>query len=663
MKSEKVSKIEKDGSETSDSGKAEDGKSKTGKGIKNLLIILAIPLLTAALSNSLTADSAIAPPDEKQDRISPQQDVEFKLTPYNGAKKGACKMTGYNFAPFKINGNTNVSFAFIKYDCNSSLSLRSEYSGEETVYQDGGAVAVAEYNYDDVTKDMLHWNEGVAGYMDVSKQSETVVATPKGVQLVKNDKTLYFAMPSGGEVGWSGAELYYNSTASLKNAVFIPMEYTGENAIAKPIKIESFKPTTLKIYSVTLNDEQIKAIDSAALVGFRNTDGNGRTGTDVKISINKAPDKPVGKYLTEAVPIKNLFGKTFFIDTTNNKTAPEKAYRGHWEVGNVYINKLSEMTEYTGSYRLTGSADRGKPVMVFSNFTGKPYTFNVEADNVNLTTAEGISPFIVKGNGPVTINIIGSGTSDFEANGTGIFYAASNIKITVSVFKVDSKSNVIMKNSATHLQAVSCGPYSSKVTSSVKTEPADFYSYTGGSITKKEDGTFNLSGGSVFMNTEGVTQTHRNLYWYYEGASVQGSFDPAYMAKTEPAVKYSSLLTLKGSLTKDSLLLIDTGDKKSAESEFSVLLSAVSFTSTTKSSPVIVTGKNDVVINLFYSGKNTLTYSKDVPMVDIRTDDIINVRVNLIKTDDKAQIKNSGQAAAGFNSALPHDGLDAKKNQ
>lgn len=55
---------------------------------KNLLIILAIPLLTAALSNSLTADSAIAPPDEKQDRISPQQDVEFKLTPYNGAKKG-----------------------------------------------------------------------------------------------------------------------------------------------------------------------------------------------------------------------------------------------------------------------------------------------------------------------------------------------------------------------------------------------------------------------------------------------------------------------------------------------------------------------------------------------------------------------------------------------
>ena len=92
------------------------------------------------------------------------------------------------------------------------------------------------------------------------------------------------------------------------------------------------------------------------------------------------------------------------------------------------------------------------------------------------------------------------------------------------------------------------------------------------------------------------------------------------------------------------------------------MLSAVSFTSTTKSSPVIVTGKNDVVINLFYSGKNTLTYSKDVPMVDIRTDDIINVRVNLIKTDDKAQIKNSGQAAAGFNSALPHDGLDAKKS-
>ncbi len=318
------------------------------------------------------------------------------------------------------------------------------------------------------------------------------------------------------------------------------------------------------------------------------------------------------------------------------------------------------MTAHKGTYRLTGSAKLSKPFMVLSNFTGKPQTFNIEVDNVKITTDEGISPFVVKGNGPTTINIIGSGSSDFEANGTGVFYAASNIKITVNVFKTDSKTEVFMKNSATHLQAVNCGPYSSKVSSSLKTEPADFYSYTSGSITKKEDGTFNLTGGSVFMNPSGVTQTHRNLYWYRQGASKHRSFDPAYMTQTEPAIKYNSLLTLKGSLTKDSLLLIDTGEKKSSESEFSILLSAVTFTSTTNSSPIIVTGKNDVVINLFYSGKNNLSFSKEVPMVDIRTDNVVNVRVNLIKTEGKAQIKYSGQTAAGLNPVIPHDGLDKK---
>ena len=200
---------------------------------------------------------------------------------------------------------------------------------------------------------------------------------------------------------------------------------------------------------------------------------------------------------------------------------------------------------------------------------------------------------------------------------------------------------------------MSCGPYSGKVSSTTKTESGEFYTYSSGSITKKEEGTFNLTGGSVFMNPEGVTQTQRKLYWYYGGVAARGTFDTAYMSKTTQAIKYSSLLTLKGSLTKDSMLLIDTGVRKTHELEFSILLSAASFTSTTDSSPIIVTGKNDAVINLFYSGKNTLSFSKEVPLVDVRTDNRNKVRVNLIKTDNKAQIKNNGQAFAGLNSLLP----------
>lgn len=278
---------------------------------------------------------------------------------------------------------------------------------------------------------------------------------------------------------------------------------------------------------------------------------------------------------------------------------------------------------------------------------------NAKAQQGTTATAEGVSPFVIKGNGPTTINVIGSGTSEFEANGTGVFYAANNIKVTLNIIKTDAKAEVFMKNSATRLQAVSCGPYSGKVSSTTKTESGEFYTYSSGSITKKEEGTFNLTGGSVFMNPEGVTQTQRKLYWYYGGVAARGNFDTAYLSKTTPAIKYSSLLTLKGSLTKDSMLLIDTDVRKTHESEFSILLSAASFTSTTDSSPIIVTGKNDAVINLFYSGKNTLSFSKEVPLVDVRTGNRNKVRVNLIKTDNKAQIKNNGQAFAGLNSLLP----------
>ena len=249
------------------------------------------------------------------------------------------------------------------------------------------------------------------------------------------------------------------------------MEYTGENAVPKTVNMEAYKPTTLKIYSATLSDAQIKAVDSAKLAGFRNTEGGEKTAASSGASITKATGKAEGEYLTSAASVRDLFGKTFFIDST----------------GNVYINKLSDTTEYKGTYRLTGSAKCNKPIMVFSNYTGKPHTFNVETNGVKLTTAEGVSPFVTKGNGPTTINVIGSGTSEFEANGTGVFYAANNIKVTLNIIKTDAKAEVFMKNSATRLQAVSCVPYSGKVSSTTKTESGEFYTYSSGSITKKED--------------------------------------------------------------------------------------------------------------------------------------------------------------------------------
>lgn len=67
----------------------ENGKGKRGKGLKSILImLLTIPFLTAALSGTMTADSAIAPPNEFKDWMDSEKDGEFQIVPYDGAKKG-----------------------------------------------------------------------------------------------------------------------------------------------------------------------------------------------------------------------------------------------------------------------------------------------------------------------------------------------------------------------------------------------------------------------------------------------------------------------------------------------------------------------------------------------------------------------------------------------
>ena len=67
----------------------ENGKGKRGKGLKSILImLLTIPFLTAALSGTMTADSAIAPPTEFKDWMDSEKDGEFQIVPYDGAKKG-----------------------------------------------------------------------------------------------------------------------------------------------------------------------------------------------------------------------------------------------------------------------------------------------------------------------------------------------------------------------------------------------------------------------------------------------------------------------------------------------------------------------------------------------------------------------------------------------
>ena len=61
--------------ETKENETKENGKGKRGKGLKSILImLLTIPFLTAALSGTMTADSAIAPPTKLKDWMDSEKD-------------------------------------------------------------------------------------------------------------------------------------------------------------------------------------------------------------------------------------------------------------------------------------------------------------------------------------------------------------------------------------------------------------------------------------------------------------------------------------------------------------------------------------------------------------------------------------------------------------
>lgn len=133
--------------------------------------------------------------------------------------------------------------------------------------------------------------------------------------------TIYFAAPRGTSIAnaWRNAQLYYGSTTKVGKLSRIDMKRTGKVYAGNKGSLVTIVSDDWDVYTVTLNADQIKAIDSSSYVGFINTN-NRKTG--LKAPIVKATES--GTLASTKSSIASYNGKMFVIngcyDTPNEIT-------------------------------------------------------------------------------------------------------------------------------------------------------------------------------------------------------------------------------------------------------------------------------------------------------------------------------------------------------
>lgn len=186
---------------------------------------------------------------------------------------------------------------------------------------------------------------------DVASSGFTFYPTATVTQGSSSNTTkLYMAAPTGGIGAWDGAELYYNSEGSMTGATVLPMTDTGETIVVNAAGLKTVCPGNWKLYSINLTSAQATAINNAALVGFKNANGDGRTGQKTNTSVTKAPNTTRTKYNTTAASVASLADKIFIIDGTYYSAAEVSSYKGYWATaGETYTARTMYMYAPTGS--------------------------------------------------------------------------------------------------------------------------------------------------------------------------------------------------------------------------------------------------------------------------------------------------------------------------
>ena len=123
----------------------------------------------------------------------------------------------------------------------------------------------------------------------------------------------------------------------------------------------------LDVYSLTLTEDQVKAVDAAKSVGFAKADSIVRTGMSTTYTILKATDN--GTYSTQAQSIAAFDGKTFVITNCYNPSYENTTYTGYWANNSGSVG-----------YEISFAAPRGTTAQ--STWTGAELYYNTTAATI-----------------------------------------------------------------------------------------------------------------------------------------------------------------------------------------------------------------------------------------------------------------------------------------
>jgi len=216
-----------------------------------------------------------------------------------------------------------LSVGFVKADSTKRTGLRPAYSvvnatdnGYESTGADisdfSGKIFVINGAYDakyENTTYTGHWVD----YSQATSKTQSI--------------TLKFAVPSD----WSGAELYYNSTQSMTGATTVAMTATNTyRTVNVNGSLKNVQSGSWHVYQVTLNSDQITAIDKSVSVGFKKA-GSSSVRTGLRKAYSIANATTTNNYATYSAPIKNFNGKVFCIYNCYDAGNESGTYTGRWE--------------------------------------------------------------------------------------------------------------------------------------------------------------------------------------------------------------------------------------------------------------------------------------------------------------------------------------------
>ncbi len=160
-----------------------------------------------------------------------------------------------------IDAAKKVGFVNAAYDFSKTTSTLNITNGKSVAELDGQIFII---------DDAITPSE-VAGYTGSFQAfDESYLYTPGSAPV-----TISFLAPevADGGIAWEGVELYYGTSSLLSACDRVALEDTGKTVAidASDLGLSSVVSGDWKLYTVTLTEEQVAAIDSANHIGFVNT--------------------------------------------------------------------------------------------------------------------------------------------------------------------------------------------------------------------------------------------------------------------------------------------------------------------------------------------------------------------------------------------------------